>query len=114
MTGSLDGECALHVHGVDLAPAQCVQLRGPLAPVPVGGHVDEARVGEPVPGGGEDALEAAQGHRPPEVDGDRVPGQGESQPAQGGCSPHRGTWGDEHHLTLLDPREPDEPGPLTA
>ncbi len=110
--GGLDGEGALHVDGVDLAPAQGGQLGGPLALVPVGGHVDEDGVGESVPRRGEHALEAAQGHRAPEVDGDGVAGHGEPESAQGGGSAHRGAGGDEHRLPLLDPGEADEPGAL--
>lgn len=112
--GRFDGEGPLDVHRVDVSPAQRGQFGRPLLPGTVGRYVDRDGVREAEARGGERALEAAQGHGPPEVDGDGVDRQGDARSAQRGGSAQSGAGGDQDALALLDPGETDEPGPLTT
>ncbi|GGV73936.1 hypothetical protein GCM10015535_01960 [Streptomyces gelaticus] len=57
-------------------------------------------------GGGGRALEAAQGHGPPEVDGDVVHGDGEPEPAQGLGAPGSGTGSDKFSPAERRPPKP--------
>lgn len=108
--GRLDGQRALDVDGVDVSASQCGEFGRPLTRVPVCGYVDERGVRRRESGGGERPLEAAQGHGPPEVDGDVVPRHGEPQPAQCLGAPDAGAGGDQDGLPFLDPGEADQPG----
>lgn len=112
--GRFDRQGALDVHRVDVAPAQGGQLGGPLPRVAVRRYVDGDGVRRAEARRGEGALEAAQRHGPPEVDGDAVHRQGDPPPSQVAGGPDAGTGGDQDDLALLDPGQADQPGPLTA
>lgn len=112
--GRFDREGALDVHRVDVAPAQCGQLGGPLPRVPVRRYVDRDGVRQGEARRREGALETAQRHGPPEVDGDGVRRQRDPPPPQVTGGPDAGTGGDQNDLALLDPGQADQPGPLTA